>query len=79
VKEKRLANINIKIACRQRDWLASTAQIVRQNNLEPVPAGERVYPQHLIGMAIALLQNSSVDLDSEPVTINIQMTRDHQE
>jgi hypothetical protein len=89
VKEKRLANINIKIARRQRDWLASTAQIVRQNNLEPVPAGERVYPQHLIGVAIALLQNSSVDLesaysvlfdlDSEPVTINILMERDQQE
>ena len=33
VKEKRLANINIKIARHQRDWLASTAQIVRQKIL----------------------------------------------
>ncbi len=59
-KEK-LVTVNIKIARSQHHWLNETARTIRENNLEPVPPGERVFPQHLIGMAIALLQSSDVD------------------
>jgi len=60
VKEKPVT-INIKITRVQHDWLMDTAQMVRDNNTEPVPPGERVYPQHLIGFAIELLQTSDID------------------
>jgi hypothetical protein len=35
--------------------------MVRENNLEPVPPSERVFPQHLIGVAIDLLSKTDVD------------------
>lgn len=60
VKEKPVA-INIKITRTQHEWLTDTARTVRDNNTEPVPPGERVYPQHLIGVAIELLQSIDVD------------------
>jgi hypothetical protein len=60
VKEKSVT-INIKITRAQHEWLTDTARTVRENNLDPVPPGERVYPQHLIGVAINLLQASDVD------------------
>lgn len=63
-EKKQLVSINIKLPLSQKRWLAATAQIIRQNNLQPLPAGERVYPQHLIEVAVELLQHSSVDLDS---------------
>ena len=53
-KEK-LVTVNIKITKSQKDWLAQTATQVRDNNTQPVPPAERVYPQHLIGVAIDLL------------------------
>ncbi|MBH8565900.1 hypothetical protein I8748_27665 [Nostoc sp. CENA67] len=53
--------INIKISREQHEWLSDTARTVRDNNTEPVPPGDRVYPQHLIGVAVELLQNSDVD------------------
>lgn len=59
-KEK-LVPINIKIARRQHEWLNDTARTVRENNFDPVPPNERVFPQHLIGVAIDLLQSSHVD------------------
>ncbi len=59
-KEK-LVVVNIKITRSQRNWLAETASQARENNLEAVPPGERVYPQHLISVAIELLQASNVD------------------
>jgi hypothetical protein len=59
-KEKPVS-INIKISREQHEWLNDTARTVRDNNLEPVPPGDRVYPQHLIGIAVELLQNSGVD------------------
>lgn len=37
------------------------ARIVRANNTEPVPANERVYPQHLLSTAAKLLLNSDID------------------
>jgi hypothetical protein len=57
----KLVPINIKIARRQHEWLNDTARSVRENNSEPVPPNERVFPQHLIGVAIDLLQASDVD------------------
>lgn len=58
---KKLVSINIKITKAQRDWLADIASQVRDNNEEPVPPGDRVFPQHLLGIAIDLLQASEVD------------------
>jgi len=61
--------INIKIKKSQKDWLAETASQVRDNNTDPVLPALRVYPQHLIGVAIELLQ--SVDVDwSEVKTVD---------
>lgn len=59
--EDKPVTINIKIAKSQKEWLAERASQVRENNREPVPPSQRVYPQHLIGVAIDLLQ--SVDID----------------
>lgn len=59
-KEKPVS-INIKISREQHEWLSDTARIVRDNNIDPVPPGDRVYPQHLIGVAIELLRNSDID------------------
>ena len=59
----KLVTVNVKITKAQKDWLAETASLVRDNNLEPVPPALRVYPQHLIGVAIDLLQAAEVDWD----------------
>ncbi|WP_206818272.1 hypothetical protein [Chroococcus sp. FPU101] len=58
---EKLVSINIKITKAQRDWLGLVASQVRDNNTEPVLPNERVYPQHLIGMAIKLLKAAEVD------------------
>ena len=63
-QKKQLVSVNIKLPVSQKRWLSTTAQIIRQNNLQPLPPGERVYPQHLIEVAVELLQHSTVDLDS---------------
>lgn len=60
VQDKPVA-INIKITRDQQSWLGETAQIVRDNNDTPVAPGDRVFPQHLIGTAIDLLQKSDID------------------
>ncbi|MGK7887313.1 MAG: hypothetical protein AB4057_22125 [Crocosphaera sp.] len=57
----KLVNINIKIKKSQKDWLSDQASQVRDNNDEPVPPNERVYPQHLIGVAIDLLKSQDID------------------
>lgn len=57
----KMVPVNIKVTDLQRDWLDRTARQIRSNNDSPVKPGERVYPQHLIGIAISLLQNSEVD------------------
>jgi hypothetical protein len=57
----KLVTVNIKVPKSQRDWLTETASQVRDNNSEPVPSKERVYPQHLIGVAIELLRAQDVD------------------
>lgn len=58
---EKFVTVNIKITRSQQEWLANTARQVRDNNDEPVPASDRVYPQHLIQVAIDLLQSSNVD------------------
>jgi hypothetical protein len=86
---QQLTNINIKIPSSQRQWLADTARMIRQNNTKPVPTAERVYPQHLVRIAIQLLQNSAIDIeaahsilqeqDEPPANINIKISRQQQE
>jgi len=41
--------------------LAETARTVRDNNDTPVAPSERVFPQHLIGVAIDLLRDTDID------------------
>ncbi len=60
-KQEKLVTVNIKIRKDQKDWLTDTASKVRDNNTDPVPPSQRVYPQHLIGVAIDLLQNVDID------------------
>ena len=59
--QEKLVTVNIKITKSQKDWLAETATQVRDNNTEPLPPAYRVYPQHLIGVAIDLLREAEVD------------------
>ncbi len=73
-KKEQPVTVNIKIRKDQKEWLADTASTVRDNNTEPVPPSERVYPQHLIGVAIDLLQN--VDVDWGQVK-NVEELREH--
>jgi hypothetical protein len=57
------AVINIKITKLQRDWLTQIASQIRDNNENPVPPQDRVFPQHLIGIAIDLLNSHDIDWD----------------
>lgn len=59
--EDKLVTVNIKIFRSQHEWLNDTARAVRDNNDEPVPPSDRVYPQHLIQVAIELLKSADVD------------------
>ena len=56
--------VNIKILKSQQRWLRDTAQDIRDNNDEPVASKNRVFPQHLIQVAIAHLQNADIDWSS---------------
>jgi len=58
---KKLVTINIKIPRSQQSWLTETARTVRDNNDTPVAPSERVFPQHLIGVAIDLLRDTDID------------------
>ncbi len=58
---EKLVNINIKITRNQQSWLSETARTVRDNNDTPVAPSERVFPQHLIGVAIDLLRSTDID------------------
>jgi len=59
--EEKLVTVNIKITRSQQEWLSNTARDIRGNNSDPVPPNERVFPQHLIGVAIDLLESSGID------------------
>ena len=61
--KEELVTVNIKIRKDQKAWLTDTASTVRNNNSEPVPPSERVYPQHLIGVAIDFLEAAGIDWD----------------
>ena len=71
---EQLVTVNIKIKKNQKEWLADTASTVRDNNTEPVPPAERVYPQHLIGVAIDLLEAADVDWAKVK---NVEELREH--
>lgn len=58
---EKLVTINIKITRAAQSWLTETARTVRDNNDTPVAPSERVFPQHLIGVAIDLLHHSAID------------------
>lgn len=58
---EKLVTINIKIPRAQQSWLAETARTVRDNNDTPVAPSLRVFPQHLIGVAIDLLRDTDID------------------
>ena len=58
---EKLVTVNLKITRSQQQWLQTTSQQVRDNNLEPVPAQQRVFPRHLVGVAIALLEKQALD------------------
>lgn len=60
-KKEKFVNVNVKITRSQKDWLGNTAQQIRDNNFEPVQPADRVYPQHLIQVAIAYLKQANVD------------------
>ena len=60
-EKEQVVTVNIKIRKSQKEWLADTASTVRENNTEPVPPSEPVYPQHLISVAVDLLKNIDVD------------------
>lgn len=61
LEPEKLVNINIKITRTQHTWLSQTARSVRDNNNTPVAPSERVFPQHLISVAIDLLQDTDID------------------
>ena len=62
-KKEQVVTVNIKIRKSQKEWLTDTASQVRENNTEPVPPSQRVYPQHLIGVAIDFLEAAGVNWD----------------
>lgn len=59
--EEKPVAISIKISRSNHEWLNGMARVVRDNNIEPVPAADRVFPQHLISAAIDLLRESDID------------------
>lgn len=62
-KQESYATLNIQIARQRQRWLQDTAQQVRDNSTEPVPPIERVYPCHLIEIAIDLLKSQDINWD----------------
>jgi hypothetical protein len=63
-RKEPLSTLNIKVPRAQQRWLQDTAQQVRDNNAEAVPPDQRVYPQHLIQIAIDLLQAQDVNWEA---------------
>jgi hypothetical protein len=59
--EKKLVPVNIKLEERQRALLDEKARVIRSNNVEAVAAKDRVYPQHLIAVAVDFLLDSDID------------------
>ena len=61
--DKKTATLNIQVTRTQQRWLQNTAQDIRDNNDEPVPGPQRVYPVHLIQAAIDLLRSQDIKWD----------------
>lgn len=59
--KQKMVTMNIKIPAELHEWLTETAKAIRDNSTEAVPAGERVFPQHLIVAAVRRLQSADVD------------------
>ncbi|MGB3791005.1 MAG: hypothetical protein WA949_23570 [Phormidesmis sp.] len=62
-QDRKTATLNIQVTRAQQRWLQNTAQDIRDNNDEPVPGPQRVYPVHLIQAAIDLLKIQDVKWD----------------
>ena len=62
-KDEKTATLNIQVTRAQQRWLQNTAQDIRDNNDEPVPGPQRVYPVHLIQAAIDLLEIQDIKWD----------------
>lgn len=60
-ESEKSVSVNIKVPASQQKWLADTAQQVRGNNDSAVAAVDRVFPQHLIQVAIDLLKAQGID------------------
>jgi hypothetical protein len=60
-ESEKSVSVNIKVPISQQKWLADTAQQVRGNNNSAVAAADRVFPQHLIQVAIDLLKAQGID------------------
>ena len=58
---EKLVNVNVKITRTSQTWLSQTARTMRDNNDTPVAPRLRVFPQHLIGIAIDLLHSTDID------------------
>lgn len=63
LKDGKTATLNIQVTRTQQRWLQNTAQDIRDNNDEPVPGPQRVYPVHLIQAAIDLLRSQDIKWD----------------
>jgi hypothetical protein len=62
-KTEKLEPVNIKLPSGLKKWFRDRAEQVRANNLAPVPADERVYPQHLMQLAGEFLQSANINWD----------------
>ncbi len=62
-KDGKTATLNIQVTRAQQRWLQNTAQDIRDNNDEPVPGPQRVYPVHIIQAAIDLLRSQDIKWD----------------
>lgn len=62
-KDQKTATLNIQVTRAQQRWLQNTAQDIRDNNEQPVPGPQRVYPVHLIQAAVDLLRSQDIKWD----------------
>lgn len=62
-KKEQKSALNISIDRKLQRWLRDTAEDCRRNKAAPQAGEERVYPVHLIEVAIKLLQAQEIDWD----------------
>ncbi|WP_218080876.1 hypothetical protein [Anthocerotibacter panamensis] len=61
LKKPRKKTIQTELSLEHHRWLVETAEQIRSNSTEPTPPDQRCYPQHLISVAIDMLQASGLD------------------